>query len=107
MTILYEGFRGNDPSIILGIILSIIGLGLIVLFILYVRDGESDGAVATFMMLLIVIAALLTNFTSHRYPIVRAILDDTASFKGTYKNYELIDVEGDIYTFRVKENEGE
>jgi len=107
MTILYEGFEGAEPNIVLTICFGILGLLSIVSLIVCFKANDTGCAVISFFGLTLVIIVILVNLTSHRYPIVRATIDDTASFKEVYENYELIDVEGDIYTFRVKENEGE
>ena len=107
MTILYEGFRGNEPSIFLGVVLCIFGVACLGLFLFALKDNETVAAILCFIGLLVAIFGALTTFTSHRYPIVRATVSDTMPFKEVYENYELIDVEGDIYTFKVKENKGE
>lgn len=102
MTILYEGFKGTEPDIVLGVCFCAIGLLSLVSLILSVHHRESGSAIISFIGIFLAIAVILMNFTSHRYPIIRATIDDTISFKEIYKNYELIDVEGDIYTFKVK-----
>ena len=104
MTILYEGFKGTKPSIILGVCFLILGLLSLISLILSVKQRDSGCAVISFIGIIAAIAVTLCNITSQRYPIVRAIINDTVSFKEVYENYELIDVEGEIYTFKVKDN---
>lgn len=103
MTILYEGFKGEEPSIVLGVILCVIGVVSLGLFLLALRESEPVGAVLCFIAILVVTCGAVVTFTSHRYPIVRATVSDVMSFKEVYENYELIDVEGEIYTFKVKD----
>ena len=107
MTILYEGFKGDEPSIFLGVVLCVFGVGCLALFLLALKDNEAVAAVMCFVGILVAICGAIATFTSHRYPIVRATVSDTMPFKEVYENYELIDVEGDIYTFKVKESKGE
>lgn len=107
MTILYEGFKGDEPSIALGVFLCIVGVVSLGLFLLALKESEAVGAVVCFIGILVAIAGSIATFTSHRYPIVRATVNDTMPFKEVYENYELIDVEGEIYTFKVKESKGE
>lgn len=102
MTILYEGFKGTEPSIVLTICFGILGLLSIVSLIICLKTDDTGCAVISFFGIALAIVVVLVNITSHRYPIVRATIDDTTSFKEVYESYELIDVEGDIYTFKVK-----
>jgi len=107
MTILYEGFKGDEPSIFLGVVLCVFGVVCLGLFLLALKDSEAVAAVLCFVGILVATAGALATFTSHRYPIVRATVSDTMPFKEVYENYELIDVEGDIYTFKVKDTNNE
>lgn len=40
-----------------------------------------------------------------RYTEVKAVIDDTASWKEINEKYELISQQGDIYTFKLREND--
>ena len=104
MTILYEGFGGTEPSTVLTICFSILGLFSLISLFVCLKTGDSGSAVISFMGLALSVVVVLVNITSRSYPIVRATIDDTTSFKEIYESYELIDVEGDIYTFRVKDS---
>lgn len=104
MTILYEGFGGHDLNIVLGIIFSIVALVALGCLIVSLRERESEGAFASIAFMALAIVIVLNSFIPNRYPIVRATIDDTTSFKEVYESYELIDVEGDIYTFKVKDS---
>ena len=104
MTILYEGFRGNGPSTVLIVCFSIFGLLGLVSLILSIKERDSGCTLLSFVGIILAITVIVLNLTSHRYPIVRATINDTTSFKEVYESYELIDVEGDIYTFRVKDS---
>jgi hypothetical protein len=105
MTILYEGFGGTEPSTVLTICFSILGLFSLISLFVCLKTGDSGSAVISFMGLALSVIVVLVNITSRSYPIVRATIDDTTSFKEIYESYELIDVEGDIYTFKVKDSD--
>lgn len=104
MTILYEGFGGHDPNIVLGVIFCIVGLTALGCLIVSLREREPEGAFASIAFMALAIVIVLNSFIPNRYPIIRATLDDATSFKEVYESYELIDVEGDIYTFKVKDS---
>ncbi len=94
-----------EPNIVLGVVFCIFSLVALSFLILSIWKGEPwdtfTSMILTAVMAISIIIAVC-SFTSHRYPIVRATIDDAVSFKEVYESYELIDVEGDIYTFKVK-----
>lgn len=105
MTILYNYTAGNPSNSFLGVVCVIAAFLLLLLAIsaLLAREG------ALGFIALLAVAALIPlsvwSFQDTREERIKATVDDSVSWKEIRDQYELLDVEGSIYTFRVIEQE--
>ena len=104
MNILYEGMIGTaaDPAwgwglLVGGVILFIVGLLLNTSG--YIGDGLM-GVIVAITTACIILGIL--NLIDSRVPIVKATLNDTVSYQEINEKYKLRTVEGELYTFEVK-----
>ena len=104
MTILYQSECGSAPILWLSIVLWSVGaIFLIVSTVLWIQDEEP-----VFLFgVLVGVAALILGFaanTDTRYTEIKATINDTVSWQEINEKYELLSQEGDLYTFKLKED---
>ena len=103
MTILYEGFDGYIADPILGWSLIAIGIVLFIGFIYLIKNENEEGSII--ILLLFAIALVLIGvfaMKDRQYPIIKATINEETSWQDINNKYELIEQEGQIYTFKVK-----
>lgn len=103
MTILYNYTAGNPSNYFLGAVCVIAAFVMLLLAIsaLLAREGA-----LCFIALLAIVALIplsIWSFQDTREERIKATVDDSVSWKEIRDQYELLDVEGSIYTFRVIE----
>ena len=107
MTILYEGMLGHVSNLGLAISLFIFGLlsaGVIIaLSFHYDQDGILIGLMVPVMLIIFGIYYAIDD----HIPIVKATINSTVSFEEVNKNYEFVEQEGEIYTFKIKNPDGQ
>lgn len=101
MNILYAGFDGHIANPILGWLAIIWGIIFFIGFIsLVITDKKGDA-----VMLGIAIALVLLGYAAmkdERYPIIKATINEEASWQEINNKYKLIEQQDQLYTFRVK-----
>ena len=107
MEILYEGIRGSAPTPWVAWLCGIAGVILLGIIIYALIENEKSAALWSFVMVILCAFLCIENAIDSRYPIVKATINDTIPWKEVNEKYTLIDQEGDIYIFRVKENTNE
>lgn len=104
MNILYYGFRGTASLPVLGWILVAIGAGFLIFsFISWLYDVITNvefvgGCAVSVLAILLGIFSLMDT----RVPVVKATINNSISWTEVQKDYELLEQEGEIYTFKVK-----
>lgn len=103
MTILYEGFDGHIANPILGWSLIAIGILFFIGFIWLVKNGNEEGSIITLLGfgLAFVLAGVFV-MKDGRYPITKVAINEEMSWQDINNKYELMEQEGQIYTFKVK-----
>ena len=107
MEILYEGIKGQAAVPWLAWVCGIAGAILLGIASYAMVENEKGVAIWSFVMVILCAFLCIQNVTDSRYPIVKATINDTIPWKEVNEKYTLIDQEGDIYIFRVKENTNE
>lgn len=105
MTILYNYTAGSPSNSFLGVVCVIAAFLILLLAISALLAREW---VLGFIALLAVAALIplsILSFRDTREERIKATVDDSVSWKEIRDQYELLDVEGSIYTFRVIEQE--
>lgn len=105
MNILYNYTAGSPPNAFLGV-LCIIAAFLVLLLALGALLAREW--LLGFIALLAVAALIPLSILSFQDTLeerIKATVDDSVSWKEIRDQYELLDVEGSIYTFRVIEQE--
>lgn len=107
MEILYEHVAGSAPCMWASIVIwSIAGLIALLLIIFAIKDKDWSYLLLLFFAALI--ALLGFKFTiDTRYNEVVATINENVSWKDVNDKYELLKQEGQLYTFRVKEDSNE
>ena len=103
MTILYKGFQGFATiSHAWGNILFVIA-GLIIFGSIVMAVTESDRHILVFALLAIIpIFVGISLKADTRVPIVKALVDDKIPYLEVFENYEYMNRQGQVYTFKVK-----
>lgn len=102
MNILYYGFTGHSSNFFGFILLSLGIIMFITGVILYLKDNISGigyGFGSLIAIAIILCGVLL--FPDTRVPIIKATVNDTIPWIQVVKDYEYIENEGNIYTFKV------
>ena len=106
MEILYEYTAGNAPALIPAIIFWVVGGVMTILcIVMMIMDGEfsSEGFLCFLFSVLIGCVGVVFNADTRRQE-VKATLNDTITWKEINEKYELVKQEGEIYTFKVRED---
>lgn len=106
MNILYEGIAGQGPALIPAIALWVCGaVCLISSIAMMLSDGEPSGfgCFCIVFSILLGIAGLGAN-SDQRYHEVKATINDTVPWKEINEKYELVNQEGEIYVFKVRDD---
>lgn len=107
MTILYESVAGQ-PNLGMSILLYGFAALIAIMFIIAAIKVEEPAVLLGLVgsVLFALLGFLYSQDTS--YPIVKATLNDTVPYVEVAEHYEYISREGDIWTFKVLEdNKGE
>lgn len=108
MTILYDYVAGSPPCYWLAIICFIVFILCVVVAVAnYVNDGMNGIVFILFFTAFLVAVAGAINIQDTQYHAVKATINETVSWEEVNSKYELIDQEGAIYTFKVKEDNKE
>ena len=103
MTILYEGFNGYIADPILGWFLIAMGIILFINFIYLVINDDWAGSTIGILLFAIVLVLIgVFAMKDRQYPIIKATINEETSWQDINNKYELIEQEGRIYTFKVK-----
>lgn len=103
MTILYEGFDGYIANPTLGWFLIAVGIVFFITFIWLVKNDNEEGS--TIIILLFAIGFVFVGvfaMKGKQYPIIKAAINEEISWQDINNKYELMEQEGQIYTFKVK-----
>lgn len=107
MEILYEHVAGSAPCMPLAIVVWSIA-GLFVLWIIVEAIKDEDCSYLLLLFLATLIALFGFKFTvDTRYNEVVATINENVSWNEVNDKYELLKQEGQLYTFRVKEDSNE
>lgn len=101
MTILYTYEVSYDWLIIIMLIIAVVLIAMMIALIISTKDWS-------YLLLSIAIIAIISlcvGIYFEKYTCVKALVDDTVSYREIYEHYEYIDQEGDIFTFKVKDNQ--
>lgn len=108
MEVLYEYTAGTGPLLPLAVFSWVAGIVLtIACIVMMIQDEEITpiGCLCLIFSVCIGIAGFDFNADS-RHQEIKATINDNISWKEVNEKYELIKQEGEIYTFRVKDNAG-
>ena len=105
MTILYETTRLTGRYLVATVILFLISALLIAAIIYCKRHGDNTYIVLIPTTVVLVVLNVVCFFMKTK--IVKATVNDTVPWIEINDKYELLDQEGDIYTFAVKEDKNE
>ena len=104
MTILYQSECGSAPILWLSIVLWSLGTILLIASIIsWIHDEDP----AYVLGVLCSVAALILGFaanTDTRHTEIKATINDTVSWQEINEKYELLSQEGNLYTFKLKED---
>lgn len=107
MEILYEHVAGSAPCMPLAIVAWSIA-GLIALWIIVEAIKDEDCSYLLLLFLVAFIALFGFKFKNDtRYNEVVATINENVSWNEVNDKYELLKQEGQLYTFRVKEDSNE
>lgn len=101
MTILYENFGGRKADPALGWALIIVGILYFIGFIFLARNGSEGQAITLLSAILFTLLGIFVK-QDRQYPIIKATINEKVSWEDINNKYELIEQEGRIYTFKVK-----
>jgi hypothetical protein len=102
---LYNYTAGSPPNSFLGVLCIILAfLDLLCAIGALLERERSLGFIALLTVVVLIPLGIL-SFQDTREERIKATVDDSASWKEIRDQYELLDVEGSIYTFRVIEQE--
>ena len=109
MEVLYEYAAGSSPLWPLAVFFWAAGIVLVIACIcMMIQDREvSYGGVVALILSIFIGVAGFFFMADTRHQEIKATVNDTISWKEINEKYELIKQEGEIYTFRVKEDAGE
>ena len=104
MTILYQSECGSAPILWLSIVLWSLGaILLIASIVLWIQDEDPVFLLGVAVGVAALILGFATN-TDTRYTEIKATINDTVSWQEINEKYELLSQEGDLYTFKLKED---
>lgn len=104
MIILYQSECGSAPILWLSIVLWSAGaIFLIVSTVLWIQDEEPVFLFGVSVGVAALILGFATN-TDTRYTEIKATINDTVSWQEVNEKYELLSQEGDLYTFKLRED---
>lgn len=104
MTILYQSECGSAPILWLSIVLWSLGtILLITSIILWVHDEDPVHIIGVIFSVFVLLGGFSASADT-RYTEIKATINDTVSWQEINKNYELLSQEGDLYTFKLKED---
>lgn len=104
MTILYQSECGSAPILWFSIVLWSIGaILLIASIVLWIQDEDPVCLFGVAVGVAALILGFATN-TDTRYTEIKATINDTVSWQEINEKYELLSQEGDLYTFKFKED---
>lgn len=101
MNILYENFGGRKADPALGWALIIVGILYFIGFIFLARNGSEGQAITLLSAILFTLLGIFVK-QDRQYPIIKATINEKVSWEDINNKYELIEQEGRIYTFKVK-----
>lgn len=102
MDILFRGFIGVSGNPGIGWFLIVLGIGLGLLAIVFVTiEMEGAGSMAVIAIILIILGFAAKADT--RIPIIKATINESASWQEINNKYQLLEQTGEIYTFEVKD----
>lgn len=105
MTILYNYTTGDIARPLWGIIFLVLAGALFLLLLATLKGREPFLATLVAVGMVLAIALGVGCFQDTRMNFVVATIDQTASWKEISEQYELMKIEGELYTFRVMEKE--
>lgn len=109
MTILNEYWQAEVP--IYGLIFMIAVIAIVSFIVIYsILDDKSAiilSAVLAFIITAFILGIAMASGITKKEHYVQATVDDDYSFVEIEKRYEIVEKSGDIYTFRVKEENKE
>lgn len=104
MTILYQSECGSTPILWTAIMLWSIGaIFLITFIVLWIYDKDPVYVLLGALGVCALIVGFVAN-TDTRYTEIKATINDTVSWQEINEKYELLSQEGDLYTFKLKED---
>lgn len=104
MTILYQSECGSTPILWAAIILWSLGVILFIASIVsWVYDEDSLGSLFVVLGVCALIAGFVMNVDT-RHTEIKATINDTVSWQEINEKYELLSQEGNLYTFKLKED---
>ena len=104
MTILYQSECGSAPILWLSIVLWSLGaILLIASIILSIYDADPVCIFGAAVGVAALILGFATN-TDMRYTEIKATINDTVSWQEINEKYELLSQEGNLYTFKLRED---
>ena len=107
MEILYEHVAGDAPCLPLSIIVwSLMGIFAIAVIVMSIKDRDSAYLLCLFLVAIGVLVGFRWTMDT-RYNEVVATINENVSWKDINDKYELLKQEGQLYTFRVKEDSNE
>ena len=105
MTILYNYTAGSPSNSFLGVVCVIAAFLTLLLAISALLAREWALGFIALLAVAALIPLSILSFQDTREERIKATVDDSVSWKEIRDQYELLDVEGSIYTFRVIEQE--
>lgn len=104
MTILYQSECGSAPILWVSIVLWSIGaIFFITCTVLWIQDEDPGYLFGVLVGVSMIMGGFVIN-TDTRYTEIKAIINDTVSWQEINEKYKLLSQEGDLYTFKLKED---
>ena len=104
MTILYQSECGSAPILWLSIVLWSLGTILLIASIIsWIHDEDSVYVVGVLFSVFLLICGFTTSADT-RYTAIKATINDTVSWQEINEKYELLSQEGNLYTFKLRED---
>lgn len=104
MTILYQSVVGDAPMLWLAILVWICSaIDLILSIVCYVQNDHCASFCIVVLALFLIFAGFVFS-SDKRYTEIKATVNDTVSWTEINAKYELLSQEGDLYTFKLKED---
>lgn len=104
MTILYQSTEGHAPMIWVAIVVWVVAaINIIPSLILWIRDDELKWFVLICIGIFLVFCGFSAIANTHHTKI-KATIDDTVSWQEINEKYELLYQEGNLYTFKLRED---